>query len=291
MELTDEQMHQMEAAAGGASVVTQRPVASRGYSNNRHFVVRLSDDRPTFVKQAVDAQSAKWLRAEYATYSKLKGPWLPEVIGWHDDGEHPVLLLEDLSDCSYPPPWTPERIDLVRATLADLASYPLPPGFPPASQTGFTGFGWSTVADDPEPFLGLGMCSRSWLDEALPVLLEAATLEHLDGDSVVHLDVRSDNMFFRDDRVILVDWNLAAAGNPEIDVAFWLPSVTMEGGPEPDSIGRLQPEVVALVAGFFAGRAGLPIIPTVPKVRDVQRRQLEVALPWAVRGLDLPPLR
>jgi len=43
-------------------------------------------------------------------------------------------------------------------------------------------------------------------------------------------------------------------------------------------------------AGFFAARAGLPEISDAPQVRTVQRQQLETALPWAARALDLPPL-
>jgi hypothetical protein len=45
-----------------------------------------------------------------------------------------------------------------------------------------------------------------------------------------------------------------------------------------------------LVSGYFAARAGLPTIPSAPRVRDIQRAQLGKALPWAVRALRLPPL-
>jgi hypothetical protein len=47
--------------------------------------------------------------------------------------------------------------------------------------------------------------------------------------------------------------------------------------------------MAALVSGFFAARAGLPVIPQAPRVREVQRVQLAAALPWAARVLDLPP--
>ena len=33
--------------------------------------------------------------------------------------------------------------------------------------------GWFDVAAGPTPFLGLGLCSRDWLDHALPALLDA----------------------------------------------------------------------------------------------------------------------
>jgi hypothetical protein len=48
--------------------------------------------------------------------------------------------------------------------------------------------------------------------------------------------------------------------------------------------------VAARVSGFFAARAGLAEIPDAPRVRRFQREQLGVALAWAIRALDLPPL-
>jgi len=54
---------------------------------------------------------------------------------------------------------------------------------------------------------------------------------------------------------------------------------------------RDAPEVAALVAGFFAARAGLPWISDAPRVRLAQRQQLSTALPLAIRALELPPLK
>ena len=44
---------------------------------------------------------------------------MPEVLGW-DDGERPLLLLEDLSGCGWPPPWDDRRIEQVLDALARL---------------------------------------------------------------------------------------------------------------------------------------------------------------------------
>lgn len=43
-----------------------------------------------------------------------------------------------------------------------------------------------------------------------------------------------------------------------------------------------------VVVGFFASRCGLPDIPDAPGIRDLPKRQLSVALPWASRALGLP---
>ena len=107
--------------------------------------------------------------------------------------------------------------------------------------------GWARVAEDPGPLLSTGIVSSSWLDEALPTLLEVAGPAVIAGDQLCHFDVRSDNMCFRaDGSAVLVDWNLAEIGNARLDVAFWLPSLALEGGPAPESV----------LAGCRAGGCG-----------------------------------
>ena len=123
------------------------------------------------------------------------------------------------------------------------------------------------------------------------MLLEASRPALLEGDALLHLDVRSHNLCIRGDRAVFVDWNLACVGDAAFDIAFWLPSLTLEDGPQPDDVAREWPDVNALaatVAGFFAARAGLPRPPGAPFVRAFQLAQLEVALPWATRVLELP---
>ena len=135
--------------------------------------------------------------------------------------------------------------------------------------------------------LATGLCSKQWLEGSLPVLLQTCEAVVLDGESLIHFDVRSDNLCLVGDRAVLVDWNLACRGNPAFDIAFWLPSLELEGGPPPE---RVLPEAGALaaaVAGFFASRAGLEAPEGAPTVRAFQHAQAEVALRWAVRELDL----
>jgi hypothetical protein len=150
---------------------------------------------------------------------------------------------------------------------------------------------WHKVAVDPEPFLGLGLCSREWFDGAIGTLVDAESGESLDGSSLVHFDVRSDNLCLLDDRVVLIDWNNTARGRADFDVIAFAQSVTMEGGPPPHEIvPDADPAIVAMLTGYFARSAPKPVIPDAPRVRDVQLAQLRVCLPWAARVLDLPPL-
>ena len=262
--------------------------AERGYTPAERWVVQLSDGSSAFVKGAVDEATAGWLRTEHRVYSTIAAGYLPQSLGWDDNGTNPVLLLEDLSAGYWPPPWRPGDVELVLDALAEVRAPP-PPDWVPAQDRERL-VGWPVVAEDPRPFLSLGLCSEAWLNEALPYLVAAEGDAKIDGDALVHIDVRSDNLCFSGDRVMLVDWNLAARANPLLDVAAWLPSLHSEGGPLPEDILPDEPELAALISGFFACRAGLPNIKTAPRVRGVQVKQLRSALPWAARSLRLPAL-
>jgi hypothetical protein len=273
----------------GAAPVRWEPVASGGYGrNSAHWRVALADGRSAFVKQALDDDAADWLRDEQRLYGHVRGSFLAELRGWHEDGET-LLAIEDLTHAHWPPPWPDGGIDAVLAALEEVHRTPPPPGLRRLADLRDWLDGWPAVLADPEPLLATGLCSGAWLESALPVLAKATASCELDGASLVHLDVRSDNLCFAGDRVILVDWNLAAVGNPLIDAVAWLPSRHLEGGPEPWGVVADSGGLAALMAGFFASRAGLPPPPTAPTVREFQRRQAEVAIPWAARELGLPP--
>jgi hypothetical protein len=201
-----------------------------------------------------------------------------------------MLLLEDLSRAYWPPPWDDELIERVRLTLDRVAATEPPAYLPDLEHQRSFLSGWRGVEADPIPFLGLELASPAWLEGALPDLVAASDRAVLSGSSLVHFDVRSDNLAFLTDRTMLVDWTHPAVGNPLLDIVGWLPSLCLEGGPRPDQIlGPEATELAALVAGYFAFQAGLPPPPTAPTVRPLQLATLRVALPWACRLLGLPP--
>jgi hypothetical protein len=276
-----------------------KPVASlqaiqRGYTPALRLRVTLVDGSFVFVKTATTPLTARWLRKEAFVYSFLKGSFMPERLGWEDDHQSPLLILEDLSAADWPPPWSPVKIQGILEALSRIASYPLESQIraklPRIEEDSEIPLGWQPVAEDPAPFLSLGLASDRWLAAALPRLLQVDGRKLFHGEALLHLDVRSDNLCFLGERVVLVDWNWARRGNPICDVAFWLPSLENEGGPRPESILPNAGEFAAVISGFFASKAGLPPILDAPFVRRVQLEQLRSALPWAVRALGLPPL-
>jgi Phosphotransferase enzyme family len=270
-------------------VESLRPV-SRGYTHNERVVATLRGGRTLFAKRAVDVITAAWLRREHQMYVALNGRhFVPELLGWLD-GDRPLLVLEDLSAAVWPPPWTRAQIDSVLSVLREVTCVQAPDGLPRLVDGERPDEGWNLVAANPDEFLSLGLCSAKWLDRAGPVLRAAAAKAPLAGVALTHCDVRSDNLCMREGSAVLLDWNLASIGNPQFDIAFWLPGLAVEGGPAPQEVLPDCPAgLVAYVAGFFASRAGQPLIPHAPRVREVQLEQLRSALPWAARVLDLRP--
>lgn len=276
------------SAATGKTVANMRTV-QRGYSLAQRIIVAFSDGTSLFAKIGTNEFTSGWLRDEYRIYTSLSGSFMPTCFGFDGDGMNPILLLEDLSDAHWPPPWDEEQIQQVLASLEEVWQSSLP-DLPLLSENSRLLDGWQRVAEAPRSFLSIGLASDSWLEKALPRLLAIDAPNVVQGDSLLHLDLRSDNMCLVGKRVLLIDWNGVCIGNRDFDLGAWLPSLEMEGGPAPESILPNRGEIAGLLSGYFAARAGLEPIPDSPNVRTLQLTQLKSALPWAVRSLDLPPL-
>jgi len=270
----------------GAKPISWRFV-ERGYTVAERWVVSLDNGTSVFVKVATDEDTVGWLRDEAKVYRSIHGDFLPKFIGW-DDGEFPLLVLEDLSAGAWSWEWSRAHIERVLKTLDVVARTDVPQDFPEMTLMSEKLTGWQEVAQDPSGFFRLGLVSADWLARALPTLIQAENGLKLAGDSLVHADVRSDNICFYGDRTLLIDWNWARKGNPKVDLIFWLPSLHSEGGPPPWEITLDEPELIAAVAGFYAARAHQPVHKQGGAIRQLQLRMLKSALPWAVRALHLP---
>jgi hypothetical protein len=258
-------------------------IVSRGYSVNEHWTAGFIDGTRAFLKVASVDPSPQWVRDEHHVFECVSGPFMPELLGF-EDGDQPLLILEDmLPDARWPPPWQLGDVEAVLAALREIAVAPRTGELPVLADHGLVG--WRQIAEDPAPFLGLGIVGPAWLERALPTLIEASDPALLAGDSLLHGDVRSDNLCLRGDRAVLLDWNHACVGNAAFDIAAWLPSLALEGGPPPSTFG--VDELAVFIAGYFAAHAGLPAPEGAPTVRGFQRAQLEVALPWTCAALGL----
>lgn len=282
----------------GSDVESGRP-APRGYTPARRWSLTLANGQRVFAKCGADTQKsavATWLRHERRAYEDIAASFMPRLVGWDDDGHEPLLLLEDLSHGHWPPPWDSQRIAAVRALIEQIAAL-RPPAWAEDLERRERRHlsGWLRVRNDPDPFLSLGIADEHWLDACLPALIGSAESARLTGDSLVHFDLRSDNLcLIRDgprELAILVDWNWCGRGSARFDLMSWLPSLHAEGGPAPWEVVDDSEGFAALLSGYFAAQAGLPPAGAGVGGRQLQLACLEAALPWATRELGLPSAR
>jgi aminoglycoside phosphotransferase (APT) family kinase protein len=113
------------------------------------------------------------------------------------------------------------------------------------------------------------------------------------GDSLVHADLRADNLLLAGDRVWVVDWPWACLAQPWFDLLGMLPSVVMQGGPPAARIAAEHPvfadaepagvtAVLAALIGFFLRQSMQPAPPNLPTLRAFQRGQGMAGLPWLI---------
>lgn len=278
----------------GRPVRAVRP-SSGGYTKGWRGVVTLDDGSTAFVKAATDEatnalrREAGILRWLEAAGSARIGPHLLDF----EDGVAATLVVEDLSQAIWPPPYPADTGPLFDALHA-LGKVEAPPDLTPL-ETWAEGESsrWEQIAADPSAFLDLNVCSAGWLDSSLPALIEAERRVDLRGTSLVHNDVYSGNVCFVGARAIFVDWATAARGNSDLDIAFAIVSVLAEGGHLPER--RLLNDEGAWAARL-AGHNAVEAAASLPKwadpgstLRQDQLVDLRAALPWAARAIGLDP--
>ncbi|BBM86374.1 phosphotransferase [Candidatus Uabimicrobium amorphum] len=263
-------------------------LATTGYTPALRLVCQGKDSR-FFAKVGVTSATSQFLRREIAVYKKLNEDFMPKLVGYDESEVDPILIIEDLSHCHWPPMWNQNYIELVleqvekmHNTQVDMESF--------LQVHGEWNSSWKEVEKNPRPFLSIGFADEKWLTKNLPLLIENEMSCSPEGNSFIHLDLRSDNICFTENKCLIIDWNHSCLGNAKLDLGFWLPSLAYEGGPNPEEILPDAPEIAAWISGFFAANAGLPMIKDAPHVRTVQKKQLRTSLAWAIRALGLEPL-
>ena len=242
-----------------------------------------------FVKAAFEDSALRALRAETDIFRQVSGSFMPAFHGWAIEDGVGVLLIEDLSEHVWPPPYPQDPTPLFDA-LAAVARFDPPPGLPRLGRVGERE-SWRRVSEDPTPLASLTGWTPEWLAEVAPALSAAEERCVVQGDRLVHNDVWSGNVCFDDGRAVLVDWAVAAIGNPDLDVAYALVSVRAEGGVTPELDVPQLPELMSLIAGHHAAVLSAPVPTWVHETEmllEGHLTDLRVALPWAVELLGLP---
>jgi Ser/Thr protein kinase RdoA (MazF antagonist) len=127
--------------------------------------------------------------------------------------------------------------------------------------------------------------SREHLDRL--AALEATWADHAAGDTLVHADIRADNILLTERGAMMVDWPWACRGAAFTDLVLFAPSVAMQGGPQPADVlaasrsGRAAVRAVACaLTGYLTERALRPPPPGLPTVRGFQAAQAAAARRW-----------
>jgi aminoglycoside phosphotransferase (APT) family kinase protein len=266
-----------------------------GFSPGTADRVRTADGRRAFVKavstaQNPDSPGMHRREARITAALPVRAP-APRLLGVHDDGAWVALVLEDVEGRHPVTPWRPDEVSSVLATLERMA-HALTPApvddLPTAAESLAADFaGWRNIAADPPSDLDDWAVAR--LDEV--VAWSDRGLAALTGDTLVHLDVRADNLLVTDDgRVVLVDWPWACTGPAWLDRLLLLLNVRVYGGDPRDMLERCATEsgadpgdliaVLVGLAGFFLDAARRPPPPGIETVRAFQRAQGDAVLAW-----------
>jgi hypothetical protein len=273
----------------------KKPVAWKkphtGLSSAQRFVVTFEDGTSLFVKASMDDVTESSLRIDHLVMSETDESFVPQVVAWIEPPtQRPVLVTEDLSQAHWPADydpvlWKSDQFEILFKTLNQvstvLASDALPRAINPTSSY------WREISQDPESLFQLGLCSENWLKQALPELVNAEQQVILEGDALVHGDVRSDNLCFFDRRMILVDWSQAQRGSPLLDLSSVITTLPLEGGPDPVTIMPHNGDWAAYRSGQIALRT-LKDTDAPMWLNKVFQRLTIITLRWATTALKLP---
>ena len=230
---------------------------------------------------------------------------VPRMLWSYDEGAAGwiVLVFEDAGGRHPIRPWQTGELHRVLSAMEDLGRLLTPSPLPAAiagraSDVFATEIsGWRRLRDEhPSRLARLDGWSRRHLQSL--VLIEDTVGGMLEGDSLLNLDIRADNILLTPERVWFVDWPHACIGPAWLDAVAFAPSVTMQGGPPPEEVisghpaclaadsAAITAAVVAL-AGCFTHKAVQPPPPGLPTVRAFQGAQGLVAREWAARRTGL----
>lgn len=290
----------------GSPVVTAASQAG-GFSAGLAARVGCADGTRAFVKavgREINADTPALHRAEAAVAAALpeRVP-TPRLRFAHDDGDWVALVFDESPGRTPASPWGRQDAARVVQAVLDLNAHLTPCPLPLAGDArtllhdDLTS--WSRIAESPPPDLDpwerrhlgrLATLSDAVLDPDGP----------LAGDTLLHLDLRADNVLLEPGgQVVFVDWPWAARGAAWLDPVLFALDPLVHGGHDPERLlaragwrepawrAGTGPDPVAAVllglAGMWAEAYRRPAPPGMPTVRPFQRRFHDAALAWGRR--------
>ena len=272
-----------------------------GFSPGVAARLRCADGTRAFCKAVsalTNAESPEMHRREAAITAALppSAP-VPRLLSSYDDGTWVALLFADVDGRHPSLPWRDDELTLVMEALAGLSQLltpsPLPDVSTLATQYEHDFSGWRRLAAGPATGIDdLDPWSRRHLGRLAAI--ESRWADAGAGSTLLHCDVRADNLLLSGERVWLVDWPAASRGAAWFDVVAFAPSVAMQGGPLPEELLGRHPAArngdpdailagMVALAGYFSVGALQPPPPGLPTLRSFQAAQGRVARDWLAR--------
>lgn len=261
------------------SAVTQ----TGGYSHGAAVRLLLNDGRRAFAKVInCDDQLCGIYQTEARTAARLP-PTVPtpavqfttELAGWF------VMVFDDV-DGGHPRLDRPAELEAVLTAVEQLANTltpsPLPDVPTMADSYGPELNGWRHFAEHGPP-ADLDSWSLRNLDRLAE--LESTWPEATDGTTLLHTDLRPDNMLLRPDgTVVVIDWAWPCVGAAWLELVSMAPSIAASGI-DPDPILATHPVTrttdsasvdafLCALVGYWAHNSRMPPPPRSPKLRRHQ---------------------
>ena len=277
------------------STVEQAESQGGGFTPGFASVLTCADGSRHFMK-AASVKAQRMFAESYREEARKLAALPPEApappLLWTDEVDDWFLLgIEHVAGRAPHRPWTPEDLALASAMAVRMA----------AVLTPAPGAGLRTAAEEFADWPGL------WQQIDHPRAAEIGALaaryaEVVCGETLVHTDIRDDNILIREQGgvigAVLCDWNWPVVG------AAWLDSLFLLIGPRGDGIDveahiathPLLAEVpredvdtaLALILAYFTVSANEPVPATSPYVRMAQAWQRDVIDDWLAERRGWP---
>lgn len=292
--------------AGLGSAVVEASSATGGFSPGIAARLRCADGATAFVKAISSAQNPRTpelhrAEARIAATLPSSAP-SPRLRFVHDDGDWVALVYDAVDGATPTMPWSTADARQVMATVVHMGQLLTPcpvPDLPAVADSVSSDFmAWTRLAADPPD--DLDPWERRHLSRLAAGSAALATAgcrihDPLSGDTLLHLDLRADNVLLSPDgSVTVVDWPWASRGAAWIDPTVLGVDLLVYGGPDPEELlaefgvlDDVDPEVVTALltalTGMWAESYRAPPQPGMDSVRPFQRAFHDAALGWVRR--------
>ncbi|MET7769071.1 phosphotransferase [Nocardia sp. NPDC005366] len=283
-----------EAVAEGLGAPVSSAITQRGgFSHGMAAVLVGVDGRTAFAKAVrVEDGLAGPYRTEAAVARSLAGLVATPTMRFTIEEDGWFVVVFDAVEGEHPHFDRPDELRTVLASVARLAVALTPSpvlDIPTVAQRygsrmrNWNGFAEQRIRQDLTPWAARNLSRLA--------RLEPRWLNFADGPTLLHTDLRPDNLLLSaDGTVSVVDWGWPCTGAAWVDLGFLAPAIAA-AGTDPDPILAEQSatrdmdpvamdSLLCALAGYWTAQSHLPAPPRSPGLRSYQARAARTSLAW-----------